>query len=160
MVDILCQPMVYRYFPSSKLSTVLALWGIYFKAQTNDLIPFARSATSLMRSITSLRSTSFARSATSFICAARAAMKLSQGSNDVACTTQMMLCLMAQMKKIQVLRLGFFGWDGWARTIEMPESKSGALPLGYIPITLGILSYSELHVKNKIKKLPRNEKTT
>ncbi len=28
------------------------------------------------------------------------------------------------------------GWDGWARTIEMPESKSGALPLGYIPLTL------------------------
>ena len=27
-----------------------------------------------------------------------------------------------------------FGWDGWVRTIEMPESKSGALPLGYIPI--------------------------
>ena len=26
------------------------------------------------------------------------------------------------------------GWDGWVRTIEMPESKSGALPLGYIPI--------------------------
>ena len=29
-----------------------------------------------------------------------------------------------------------YGWDGWARTSEMPESKSGALPLGYIPITL------------------------
>ena len=28
----------------------------------------------------------------------------------------------------------FFGWDRWIRTIEMPESKSGALPLGYIPI--------------------------
>ncbi len=28
------------------------------------------------------------------------------------------------------------GWDGWVRTIEMPESKSGALPLGYIPISL------------------------
>ena len=26
------------------------------------------------------------------------------------------------------------GWDRWIRTIEMPESKSGALPLGYIPI--------------------------
>ena len=28
----------------------------------------------------------------------------------------------------------FSGWDGWARTSEMPESKSGALPLGYTPI--------------------------
>ena len=27
-----------------------------------------------------------------------------------------------------------YGWDRWIRTIEMPESKSGALPLGYIPI--------------------------
>ena len=25
------------------------------------------------------------------------------------------------------------GWDSWIRTSEMPESKSGALPLGYIP---------------------------
>ena len=30
--------------------------------------------------------------------------------------------------------LRYFGWDRWIRTIEMPESKSGALPLGYIPI--------------------------
>ena len=30
--------------------------------------------------------------------------------------------------------LTIFGWDRWIRTIEMPESKSGALPLGYIPI--------------------------
>ena len=26
------------------------------------------------------------------------------------------------------------GWDRWIRTIEMTESKSAALPLGYIPI--------------------------
>ena len=26
------------------------------------------------------------------------------------------------------------GWDGWDRTSEMTESKSVALPLGYIPI--------------------------
>ena len=25
------------------------------------------------------------------------------------------------------------GWDGWDRTSEMTESKSVALPLGYIP---------------------------
>ena len=25
------------------------------------------------------------------------------------------------------------GWDGWIRTSEVPESKSGALPLGYTP---------------------------
>ena len=29
------------------------------------------------------------------------------------------------------------GWDGWDRTSEMTESKSVALPLGYIPITSG-----------------------
>lgn len=28
----------------------------------------------------------------------------------------------------------FDGWDRWIRTIEMTESKSVALPLGYIPI--------------------------
>ena len=27
----------------------------------------------------------------------------------------------------------YFGWDGWIRTSAMPESKSGALPLGYTP---------------------------
>ena len=27
-----------------------------------------------------------------------------------------------------------FGWGGRIRTAEMPESKSGALPLGYSPI--------------------------
>ncbi len=26
------------------------------------------------------------------------------------------------------------GWGGWVRTSGMPESKSGALPLGYTPI--------------------------
>lgn len=26
------------------------------------------------------------------------------------------------------------GWDAWIRTKEMPDSESGALPLGYIPI--------------------------
>ena len=29
------------------------------------------------------------------------------------------------------------GWDGWDRTSEMTESKSVALPLGYIPIKNG-----------------------
>ena len=40
----------------------------------------------------------------------------------------------AWIKKSENKVLGFFGWDRWIRTIEMPESKSGALPLGYIPI--------------------------
>ena len=35
-------------------------------------------------------------------------MKLSQGSNDVACATQMMLCLAAQMKKSKSQDLDFF----------------------------------------------------
>ena len=34
-----------------------------------------------------------------------------------------------------------FGWDRWIRTIEMPESKSGALPLGYIPIFTTVKLY-------------------
>ncbi|EDP10517.1 hypothetical protein EUBDOL_01765 [Amedibacillus dolichus DSM 3991] len=29
------------------------------------------------------------------------------------------------------------GWGNWIRTSEMPESKSGALPLGYTPIKDG-----------------------
>ena len=29
-----------------------------------------------------------------------------------------------------------FGWDRWIRTIGMTESKSAALPLGYIPISI------------------------
>ena len=56
---------------------------------------------------TSLRSTSFARSATSFICAAR-------GGNDVLALLemmltfgQMMLCLAAQMKKSNSYELDF-----------------------------------------------------
>ena len=28
----------------------------------------------------------------------------------------------------------YFGWGGRIRTAEMPESKSGALPLGYTPM--------------------------
>ena len=28
------------------------------------------------------------------------------------------------------------GWDRWIRTTEMTESKSAALPLGYIPMRL------------------------
>ena len=43
--------------------------------------------------------------------------------------------LHSKKPNLSVDKLGFFvGWDGWVRTIEMPESKSGALPLGYIPI--------------------------
>ena len=30
--------------------------------------------------------------------------------------------------------LFMFGWDRWIRTIGMTESKSVALPLGYIPV--------------------------
>ncbi len=42
-----------------------------------------------------------------------------------------------------------FGWDGWVRTIEMPESKSGALPLGYIPLHFDILPHMPWLVNNK-----------
>ncbi len=34
------------------------------------------------------------------------------------------------------LRLHFlYGWGTWIRTKEMPDSESGALPLGYTPIS-------------------------
>lgn len=33
-----------------------------------------------------------------------------------------------------VNRKCLIGWTNWDRTSEMPESKSGALPLGYRPI--------------------------
>ncbi len=40
-----------------------------------------------------------------------------------------------KIKKPQLtLKLFYFGWAGRIRTAEMPESKSGALPLGYSPI--------------------------
>ncbi len=32
-----------------------------------------------------------------------------------------------------LIQLKRFGWDSWTRTSEMQESKSCALPLGYIP---------------------------
>ena len=57
-----------------------------FSAQTNGLIPFARSATSLMRSITSFAEGNiiYANGVTSFICAA-------WGGNDVLALLEMML---------------------------------------------------------------------
>ena len=33
--------------------------------------------------------------------------------------------------------LNLIGWGNWDRTSGMPESKSGALPLGYTPIRDG-----------------------
>ena len=43
----------------------------------------------------------------------------------------------------------FIGWAGRIRTAEMPESKSGALPLGYSPIKMklcGVISDCVLYV--------------
>ena len=40
------------------------------------------------------------------------------------------------IKSQMLYRLSYrdrIGWDGWVRTSEMTESKSVALPLGYIP---------------------------
>ena len=42
------------------------------------------------------------------------------------------------------------GWDGWVRTIEMPESKSGALPLGYIPLFFAFVLYHTLPLLSSI----------
>ncbi len=47
------------------------------------------------------------------------------------------------------------GWDGWARTSEMTESKSVALPLGYIP-TKGVirkLTYETIQCLRMSKKV-------
>ena len=33
-----------------------------------------------------------------------------------------------------------FGWDRWIRTTGMTESKSAALPLGYIPVSISLIS--------------------
>ena len=41
------------------------------------------------------------------------------------------------IQKKDSLKTISFGWDGRIRTFGMPESKSGALPLGYIPIYMG-----------------------
>ena len=38
-----------------------------------------------------------------------------------------------------------FGWDSWIRTNEMTESKSVALPLGYIPIAAGYKANGQRH---------------
>lgn len=34
------------------------------------------------------------------------------------------------------------GWDSWIRTNGMTESKSVALPLGYIPVVVGFIVIS------------------
>ncbi len=36
-----------------------------------------------------------------------------------------------------------YGWGTWIRTKEMPDSESGALPLGYTPISVTVLFYLE-----------------
>ena len=58
----------------------------------------------------------FARSATSFICAARGGNDVSLRLNDVACDTQMMLCLAAQMKKSKSYDLDFL-YKGYEKDI-------------------------------------------
>ena len=60
------------------------------------------------------------------------------------------ICLIKQKKTDSNLAFEsvLIGWDGWVRTIEMPESKSGALPLGYIPICSNILTHLCVVVKN------------
>ena len=43
------------------------------------------------------------------------------------------------IKSQMLYRLSYrdmIGWDGWVRTSEMTESKSVALPLGYIPTSI------------------------
>ena len=35
----------------------------------------------------------------------------------------------------------FYGWGTWIRTMEMPDSESGALPLGYTPRCLYIIYF-------------------
>ena len=47
---------------------------------------------------------------------------------------------------IEIVKI-FIGWDGWIRTSGMTESKSVALPLGYIPFSINIISYFIIFVK-------------
>ena len=61
----------YKENPNFFMRTALCKCFFSVLIGRNCNFPFARSATSLMRSITSLRSRAFARSATSFFCAAR-----------------------------------------------------------------------------------------
>ena len=35
----------------------------------------------------------------------------------------------------------YIGWGTWIRTREMPDSESGALPLGYTPMRLDIILF-------------------
>ena len=77
---------------------------------TNDA-PFARSATSFgTADIIGRGPTSFAAKPQLRSFVPRATMQMSQDSNDVACATQTMLCLAAQMKNPKDLLSDF--WQG------------------------------------------------
>ncbi len=44
------------------------------------------------------------------------------------------------------------GWGTWIRTREMPDSESGALPLGYTPMRFNILLFFLTFYNRKFKK--------
>ena len=106
----------------------------YFSAQDYRSNFVCAKRNFIGRKPTSLRSTSFARSATSFICAA--------GGNDVLAllemmlraSTQMMLCPADTNEKIQVFRLGFFGRGRRARTHDPRFWRPVLYQLSYTPV--------------------------
>ena len=101
--------------------------------------PFARSATSFgTADIIGRGPTSFAAKPQLRSFVPRAAMQMSQDSNDVACVTQTMLCLAAQMKNPKAYAFGFLvGEAGFGPpksvTTDLqsaPFGRSGIPPYG------------------------------
>ena len=99
--------------------------------------PFARSATSFgADDIIGRKPTSFAAKPQLRSFVPRAAMKMSQDSNDVACVTQTMLCLAAQMKNPKAYAFGFLVGEagfGPAKSVttdlqSAPFGRSGIPP--------------------------------
>ena len=99
--------------------------------------PFARSATSFgAADIIGSKPTSFAAKPQLRSSVPRAAMQMSQDSNDVACVTQTMLCLAAQMKNPKAYAFGFLVGEagfGPAKSVttdlqSAPFGRSGIPP--------------------------------
>ena len=103
---------------------------------TNDA-PFARSATSFgAADIIGREPTSFAAKPQLRSFVPQAAMQMSQDANDVACVTQTMLCLAAQMKNPKAYAFGFLVGEagfGPAKSVttdlqSAPFGRSGIPP--------------------------------
>ena len=139
VIDFTSKNLIVEHFRSSALYLASSIYSLfqfhytilqaknqlYFSAPSKRFHSVCAKRNFIGRKPTSLRSTSFARSATSFICVRKRTMMLSESSNDVACATQMMLCPADTNEKIQVFRLGFFGRGRRIRTRD-PRFWSGS----------------------------------